>query len=173
MLSSMFFAVCGIIIHPHLNRPSQILHSAMPAAPEVRESRGLPLDKIGQDHIETVVHLKGEDILHHGVHDALVQLGGHFVSLAAQFDGHTPDLAAVKVDGGHPLGVAAVAHLIALAVEPVAAAAVGQHHLAVAQDSHSAEDIGQVLPGPVQAGLAVHLINCCKPNLGKLRTKFG
>ena len=30
----MFFAVCGIIIHPHLNRPSQVLHSAMPAAPE-------------------------------------------------------------------------------------------------------------------------------------------
>ena len=35
MLSDMFFAVCGIIIHPHLNRPSQFLHSAMPAAPEV------------------------------------------------------------------------------------------------------------------------------------------
>ena len=34
MLSSMFFAMCGIIIHPHLNRPSQVLHSAMPAAPE-------------------------------------------------------------------------------------------------------------------------------------------
>ena len=34
MLSSMFFTMCGIIIHPHLNRLSQILHSAMPAAPE-------------------------------------------------------------------------------------------------------------------------------------------
>ncbi len=33
MLSNMFFAMCGIIIHPHLNRPSQFLHSAMPAAP--------------------------------------------------------------------------------------------------------------------------------------------
>lgn len=32
MLSDMFFAMCGIIIHPHLNRPSQFLHSAMPAA---------------------------------------------------------------------------------------------------------------------------------------------
>ena len=30
----MFFAVCGIIIHPHLNRPSQFLHAAMPAAPD-------------------------------------------------------------------------------------------------------------------------------------------
>ena len=30
----MFFAMCGIIIHPHLNRPSQVLHSAMPTAPE-------------------------------------------------------------------------------------------------------------------------------------------
>ena len=34
MLSNMFFAMCGIIIHPHLNRSSQFLHSAMPAAPE-------------------------------------------------------------------------------------------------------------------------------------------
>lgn len=34
MLSDMFFAMCGVIIHPHLNRPSRILHSAMPAAPE-------------------------------------------------------------------------------------------------------------------------------------------
>ena len=33
MRSNMFFAVCGIIIHPHLNRLSQFLHSAMPAAP--------------------------------------------------------------------------------------------------------------------------------------------
>lgn len=33
MLSNMFFAMCGIIIHPHLNRPSQFLHSAMPIAP--------------------------------------------------------------------------------------------------------------------------------------------
>ena len=31
---SMFFAMCGIIIHPHLNRPSQVPHSAMPTAPE-------------------------------------------------------------------------------------------------------------------------------------------
>lgn len=31
---NMFFAVCGIIIHPHLNRPSQVLRSAMPTAPE-------------------------------------------------------------------------------------------------------------------------------------------
>ena len=30
----MFLAVCGIIIHPHLNRPSQFLQFAMPTAPE-------------------------------------------------------------------------------------------------------------------------------------------
>ena len=35
MLSSMFFSVCGIIIHPYLNRPSRVLHSAMLTAPEV------------------------------------------------------------------------------------------------------------------------------------------
>ena len=49
MLSSMFFAVCGIIIHPHLNRPSQILHSAMPAAPEgvgYAECRWMKSDRI-------------------------------------------------------------------------------------------------------------------------------
>ncbi len=34
MLSNMFPAVCGLIIHPHLNRLSQLLHSAMPAASE-------------------------------------------------------------------------------------------------------------------------------------------
>jgi hypothetical protein len=39
MLSNMFFAMCGIIIHPHLNRPSRVLHSAMPAAPEGRVTR--------------------------------------------------------------------------------------------------------------------------------------
>ena len=33
MLSNIFFAMCSIIIHPHLNRPSQFLHSAMPIAP--------------------------------------------------------------------------------------------------------------------------------------------
>ncbi len=36
MLSHMFFAMCGIIIHPHLNRPSRVLHPAMPTAPEGR-----------------------------------------------------------------------------------------------------------------------------------------
>lgn len=49
MLSNMFFAVCGIIIHPHLNRPSQILHSVMPAAPEVRgysDCRWMKSDRI-------------------------------------------------------------------------------------------------------------------------------
>lgn len=39
MLSNMFFAMCGIIIHPHLNWPSRVLHSAMPAAPEGRVTR--------------------------------------------------------------------------------------------------------------------------------------
>lgn len=39
ILLSMFFTMCGIIIHPHLNRPSRVLHSAMPAAPEVRVTR--------------------------------------------------------------------------------------------------------------------------------------
>ena len=33
MPSNMFFTMCGVIIHPHLNRPSQVLHSAMPTAP--------------------------------------------------------------------------------------------------------------------------------------------
>lgn len=49
MLSSMFFSVCGIIIHPHLNRPSQVLHSAMPTAPEVRgysDCRWMKSDRI-------------------------------------------------------------------------------------------------------------------------------
>lgn len=58
----------------------------------------------------------------------------------------------------------AVAHLVALAVEAAAAAAVGQHHLAVAQDSHPPEDVSQTLPGPVQAGLAVHVQG--QPGLG-------
>ena len=30
----MFFTICGIIIHPHLNWPSRVLHSAMLTAPE-------------------------------------------------------------------------------------------------------------------------------------------
>lgn len=51
----------------------------------------------------------------------------------------------------------AVAHLVALAVEAVAVAAVGDYHFAVAQNSHPSEDVGQVLPDPVQAGLTVHI----------------
>ena len=45
----MFFAVCGIIIHPHLNRPSRVLHSAMPAAPAdgcYADCRWMKSDKI-------------------------------------------------------------------------------------------------------------------------------
>lgn len=34
MQAYMFNAVCSIIIHLHLNRPSQALHPAIPAAPE-------------------------------------------------------------------------------------------------------------------------------------------
>ena len=86
----------------------------------------LPLDEVRQDHVEAVVHLKGERVVHHSVHDALVQLGGHFVSLAAQLGSHPPDFIAVKVDGGHPLGVAAVAHLVALAVETVSSCLIGK-----------------------------------------------
>ena len=117
----------------------------------------MPLDEVGQNGIEAVVHLKGEGEVHGGVDQALVQPGGHLVGLAAQLGGHAPDLVPVKVDGSYPFGVAAVAHLVALAVEPVAAAAVGDHHLAVAQDGHPAEGVSQALPGPVQAGLAVHV----------------
>ena len=40
MLSNMFLAMRGIIIHPHLNRPSRVLHSAMPSAPEARDYSG-------------------------------------------------------------------------------------------------------------------------------------
>ena len=71
MLLNMFFTVCGIIIHPHLNRSSRVLHSAMPAAPK-EELHGLPLDEVGQNRVEAVVHLKGEGVVHGGVDQALV-----------------------------------------------------------------------------------------------------
>jgi hypothetical protein len=63
---------------------------------------GLPLDEVGQDGIEAVVHLKGEGVVHGGVDQALVQLGGYLVGLAAQLGGHAPDLVPVKVDGITP-----------------------------------------------------------------------
>ena len=44
------------------------------------------------------------------------QLAAFLMAMLAERGGHAPDLIPVEVDGGHPLGVAAVAHLVALAV---------------------------------------------------------
>ena len=118
--------MCGIIIHPHLSRPSRVLHSTMPAEPGEGASLRLPLDEVGQDHVEAVIHLKGESVVHRGVNHAPIQLGGHLAGPASQLSGHVPNLVPIKVDGSHPLGIATVAHLVALAVETVSSCLIGK-----------------------------------------------
>ena len=127
-----------------------------PAAPK-RAGRRSDFRLTGQDFREGIVHIEGWLIADLGVDHTLVQIGGNLVSFAAKRGGVGADFAAVEVNGGDGLQVAAVADLVAFGVELVADTAAGDHRFTGAQLHHVAEDGGQLLPPGVQAHLAVEV----------------
>ena len=82
---------------------------------------------------KTVVHIEGRCIVHPGVDHAGIQFCADVIASAVQRCHLRPHGIAVIVDGGDPLHIAAVGHLIALDVEAVTHTAVGGDHLAAPQ----------------------------------------
>ena len=82
-----------------------------PAAPK-RAGRRSDFRLTGQDFREGIVHIEGWLIADLGVDHTLVQIGGNLVSFAAKRGGVGADFAAVEVNGGDGLKVAAVADLV-------------------------------------------------------------
>ena len=103
------------------------------------------------------VHIKGRRIVHLRRDKAQVDSGGSLIGLLIQFAERSADDLAVIIDRRHPPHIAAVGDLIALSVEPVAGAAVGNRLLGAAQIIHPFERAGNALTRCVEADRAVHI----------------
>ena len=114
---------------------------------------GVDRERLG----EAGVHVKGRRVGHVGRDQTQVDPGRGLVRAPVELcEGGTDDLPVV-VDRGHAPHVAAVGDLIAVGVEAVAAAAVGDRLLAAAQVIHAPEGAGNALTRGVEADLAVHV----------------
>ena len=74
-----------------------------------------------------------------------------------QFAERSADDLAVIIDRRHSPHIAAVGDLIALGIEPVTGAAIGNRLLGAAQIIHPLECAGNALPRGVEADRAVHV----------------
>lgn len=114
---------------------------------------GVDRERLG----EAGVHVKGRRVCHVGRDQTQVDPGRGLIRAPVELrEGGADDLPVV-VDRGHAPHVAAVGDLIAVGVEAVAAAAVGDRLLAAAQVVHAPEGAGNALARGVEADLAVHV----------------
>ncbi len=150
--------LCSVIVHLHLNR-----HPLAPGLPHPEQPAcagalclgfsGVCCERLG----EAGVHVKGRRVCHVGRDQTQVDPGRGLIRAPVELrEGGTDDLPVV-VDRGHAPHVAAVGDLIAVGVEAVAAAAVGDRLLAAAQVVHAPEGAGNALTRGVEADLAVHV----------------
>ena len=122
---------------------------------------------------EGVVHIERRLVLHLGVHHGCIELSGHFISLLAQICAHAADLIAVEVDGGNPLHITAIGHLVSFVVETIAGTAIGDKYLRVAQTSHAAEQLGNLLAIAVEADFTVEARLEVEADLGLVDCRSG
>ncbi len=106
---------------------------------------------------EAAVDVKGRGVGDFGVDHAAVDLGADKIVLLIHDCRFAANHAAVKVDGGHPLDIAAVRDLIAFCVETVSHATVGDDLLGGAKVCHVAQGGGNGLTTCVEAYLTVHV----------------
>lgn len=106
---------------------------------------------------EARVHVKGRRVCHVGRDQTQVDFGRGRVRAPVELRKGGADDLPVVIDRGHAPHVAAVGDLIAVGIEAVAAAAVGDRLLAAAQVVHVPEGAGDALTRGVEADLAVHV----------------
>ena len=150
--------LCSVIVHLHLNRHPLALGLPHPEQPVCAGVLCLGVSGVERKRLgEAGVHVKGRRVGHVGRDQTQVNPGRGLVRAPVELrEGGTDDLPVV-VDRGHAPHVAAVGDLIAVGVEAVAAAAVGDRLLAAAQVVHAPEGAGNALTRGVEADLAVHV----------------
>ena len=150
--------MCSVIVHLHLNRHPLALSLPHPEQPVCTGALCLGFSGVDRERLgEAGVHVKGRRVCHVGRDQTQVDPGRGLIRAPVELrEGGADDLPVV-VDRGHAPHVAAVGGLIAVGVEAVAAAAVGDRLLAAAQVVHAPEGAGNALTRGVEADLAVHV----------------